>query len=178
MFNLCISKNVFPSEFKKAKVIPLPKTKDKLNPIDFRPISLLSVMSTLLQRHVHIHLLDYLENSELLHPFQSGFRCKHSRNTALARFTHSWLTARNKSEVTGVVFFDLKKAFDFVDHDILLTKLTSYLQNSSSLPLKKPYLENRTQRVLLHGAYSSEGSVQFGVPQGSVLGPVLFNNLY
>ena len=136
---------------------------------------LLSVLSKLLERHVHIHLLDYLENSELLHPFQPGFRCKHSCNAALARLTHSWLTANNKSEVTNLVFLDLKKAFDLVDHNMLLTELTSYLQNSSSLPFLKSYLENRTQRVLLHGSYSSEGSVQFGVPQGSVLGQVLFN---
>ena len=124
---------------------------------------------------MHIHLLDYLKNSELLHPFQSGFRCKHSSNTAPARFTHSWLTAMNKSEVIGVVFLILKKAFDLLDHNILLTKFTSYLQNSSFVPFFKSYVENKTQRVLLHGSYSSEGSVQFGVPQGSVLGPVLFN---
>ena len=178
IFNLCIEKNIFPSEFKMAKVIALPKIKDKLNPTDFRPISLLSVLSNLLERHIHVHLLDYLENSELLHPFQSGSRCKHSCNTALARLTHSWLTAMNKSEVTGVVFLDLKKAFDLVDHNILLTKLASYLQNSSSLPFCKSYLENRTQCVLLHGWYSSEGSVRFGVPQGSVLGPALFNICY
>ena len=134
MFNLCIEKNIFPSEFQKVKVIPLPKTKDKLNPTDFIPMSLLSVLSKLLERDVHIHVLDYLENYELLHPFQFGFRCKHSCNTALARLTHSWLTAMNKSEVTLVVFLDLKKAFDLVDHNILLTKLTSHLQNSSSLP--------------------------------------------
>ena len=148
MFNLYIEKSIIPSEFKKAKVITLPKTKDKLKPTDFRPISLLSVLSKLLERHVHIHLLDYLENSVLLHPFQSGFRCNHSCNTALARLTHSWLTAMNKSEVTSVVFLDLEKAFDLVDDNILLTKLTSYLQNSSSLPFFKSYLENRTQRLI------------------------------
>jgi len=76
-----------------------------------------------------------------------------------------------------VIFLDLKKAFDLVDHNILMYKLGCYLQNSSSLPLKKKksYLEGRTQRVFLHGSYSSEGSVKFGVPQGSVLGPILFS---
>ena len=85
----------------------------------------------------------------------------------------------NKSEVSGVVFLDLKKAFHLVDHDILLKKLAIYLTNSSSLPFYfyflLSYLHNRTQCVLLHGAYSSKESVKYGVPQGSVLGPILFS---
>ena len=81
----------------------------------------------------------------------------------------------NKSEVPGVVFLDLKKAFDLVDHDILLKKVAIYLENSSSLPFLKSYLYNRTQCVLLYVSYSSKESVNYGVPQGSVLGPILFS---
>ena len=173
VFNLCIEKNVFPSELKKAKVIPLPKSTDKTNPTNYRPISLLSVLSKLLEKHVHIYLNDYLEKRQLLHPFQSGFRRKYSCSTALARLTNSWLTAMNKSEVSGVVF--LEEVFDLVDHDILLKQLAIYLKNASSLPFFKSYLHDRTQRVLLHGSYSSEKSVKYGVPQGSVLGPILFS---
>ena len=105
----------------------------------------------------------------------SGFRCKHSCNTAIVRLTHSWLTAMNRSEVSGVIFLDLKKAFDLVDHNIMMYKLGCYLQNLSSLPFFKSYLEGRTQRVFLHGSYSSESSVKLGIPQGSVLGPILFS---
>ena len=164
-----------PSELKKAKVVPLPKSTDKTNPTYYRPISLLSVLSKLLEKHVHIYLNDCLEKWQLLHPFQSGFRHKYSCNTALTCLTNSWLTAMNKSEVSGVVFLDLKTAFDLVDHDILLNKLAIYLKNSSSLPFLKSYLHNRTQCVLLNGFYSSKESVKYGVPQGSVLGPILFS---
>ena len=80
----------------------------------------------------------------------------------------------NKTEVSAVVFLDLKKAFDLFDHDIVLKKLAIYLKNSSSLPFFKSDPHNRTQCILLHDSYSSEKSVKYGVPQGSVLGPILF----
>ena len=118
-------------------MVPLPKSTDKTNPANYRPISLLSVLSKLLEKHVHIYLNDYLEKRQLLHPFQSGFRRKYSCNTALARLTNSWLTAMNNSEVSRIVFLDLKKALDLVDNDILSEKLAIYLKNSSSLPFKK-----------------------------------------
>ena len=147
------------------------------NLTDYRPKSLLPVLSKLFEKHMHVQLNHYLEREKNktktlhIHPFQSGFWCKHSCSTALVRLTHSWLTAMNRSEASGVIFLDLKKAFDLVDHYIMMYKLGWYLRNSSSLS----YLEGRTQRVFLHGSYSSEGSVKFEVPQGSVLGPILFS---
>ena len=81
----------------------------------------------------------------------------------------------NRSDASGMIFLDPKKAFDLVDHNIMMYKLGWYLRSSSSLPFFKSYLEGRTQRVFLHGSYSSEGSVKFGIPQGSVLGPILFS---
>ena len=97
-------------------MVPLPKSTDKTNPTNYRPISLLSVLSKLLEKHVHIYLNDYLEKRQLLHPFQSGFRRKYSCNTALTCFTYSWLTAMNESGVSGVVFLDVSLDIDFVDH--------------------------------------------------------------
>ena len=128
---LCVEQNLFPSEFQKAKVIPLAKTRDHKNLNDYRPISLLSVLSKLLERHVHKHLVIYLETRDLFHPIQSGFRRKHSCNTALARLTDSWLSAINKSDLS---FFGLKKASDLIDHKILFSKLSVYLNSSNSLP--------------------------------------------
>ena len=122
--NLCIEQNVFPSEFQKAIVIPLAKTRDHKNLNCYRPISLLSVLSKLLERRVHKHLVTYLETRDLFHPLQSAIHRKHSCNTALARLTDSWLSAINRSDLSGDVFWDLKKAFDLVDHRILLSKLS------------------------------------------------------
>ena len=129
-------------------------------------------MSKFLEKHVHIYLNYYLEKRQLLHSFQSGFRRTYSCDTALARLTNSRLTAMNQSEV---VFLALKKAFDLVDHDVLLKKLAIYLKTSSSLPFYKSYLHNRTQCVLLHGSFSSKESVKYGVPQGSILVPIPFS---
>ena len=164
--------NVFPSGFQKAKVIPLAKTRDHKNLNDYRPISLLSVLSKLLERHKH--LVTYLDTRDLFHPLQSGFHRKPSCNTALARLTDSWLSAINRSDLSGDVFLDLKKAFDLVDHRILLSKPSVYLNSSNSLPFFCSYLKNRVKCVFIRGSYSSEGTVKYGVPQGLVLGPVLF----
>ena len=122
IYNLCIKDHTFPAHFKTAKVIPLPKTKDLANVGNFRPISLLSVLSKPLERHIQKHLQDYLENRKLLYSFQSGFRTKHSCHTALTRLVDTWLASVNQSQLTGALFLDLSKAFDLVNHKILLKK--------------------------------------------------------
>ena len=112
-------------------------------------------------------------------PLQSGFRSEQSCNAALAQLTDSWLSAINRSDLPGDVFLDLKKAVDLVDYKIVLSTLNVYLNSSNSLLLVLlllpcSYLENRVQRVFIRGSYSSVGTVKYGVPQGSVLGPALF----
>ena len=175
IYNLCIDANIFPSALKKAKTIPLPKTSDLSDPNNYRPISILSTLSKPLEKHIHQHLQDYLEDNCLLHRFQSGFRPHHSCKTAVTHITNKWLLEINKSNMTGVIFMDLKKAFDLIDHNILLKKLKIYFRNESTVLLFKSYLERRTQMVYLNGNFSSEGTIKFGVPQGSILGPVLFS---
>ena len=174
IYNLCINQSTFPQTFKQAKVIPLPKTKDISDPNNFRPISLLSVLSKPLEKHIHKHITQFIEEFNLFHVFQSGFRNKHSCHSALVRMCDTWLSAINKSQLTGAVFLDLRKAFDLVNHDILLQKLNLYLQNSHTVSLIESFLRGRTQKVFLNGQYSQQGHVDCGVPQGSILGPLLF----
>jgi hypothetical protein len=174
IYNKCIDQGVIPPALKSAKVIPLPKSKDVTDLHNFRPISLLSVISKPLEKHVHKHLMKHLEDHNLLHPLQSGFRHHHSCQTALVRLCDTWLSAVNQSKVTGAVFLDLKKAFDLVDHKILLKKILLYINDHSTLSFFKSYLGDRTQYVFSNGNFSSLQVIRSGVPQGSVLGPLLF----
>ena len=174
IYNLCIQQGVVPIAFKNSKIIPIPKSKDLTKLNNYRPISVLSTLSKPLERHVHDHLLIYLERRSLLVQLQSGFRPKHSCHTALARMTNSWLRGINDLNLTGVVFLDLKKAFDLINHNILLDKLSTYLRNPLSQNFFRSYLEERKQKVYVNGRFSSEGNVHHGVPQGSILGPLLF----
>lgn len=174
VYNLSIQQNVFPSVLKCAKVVPLPKNKDLTDPNNFRPISLLPVLSKPLEKHIQKHLLEYIERMNLFHPFQSGFRPKHSCHTALSSLCETWLSAINEAEVTGALFLDFKKAFDLVDHSLLLKKLQCYLKDDSACAFFESYLSKRTQYVSVNCNTSSTDFVKSGVPQGSILGPILF----
>ena len=134
---------------------------------DFRPISLLSVLSKPLERHVHHHLSTFMEKHNLFHTLQSGFRSKHSCHTALSAMCNMWLSAVDRSKIVEAVFLDFRKAFDLVAHTILQQKLRVYLNNSSVVPFFQSYLSDRSQ-------LSAMGTIQSGVPQGSILGPLLF----
>ena len=173
-YNLCIEQCVFPSALKIAKVVPIPKGRINKEPGDFRPISLLPILAKPLERHIHKHLMEYLEKNELFHKFQSGFRVNHSCNTALNALCSSWLSSIHSFNVTGAVFLDFKKAFDLVDHSILLKKLNLYIRNTKTLAIFQSYLAHRRQYVHINCRASSSGLSLCGVPQGSILGPLLF----
>ena len=111
---------------------------------------------------------------DLLCPHQSGFRSGYSTQDVLLHITDKWLEAIDKGKYTGAVFLDLAKTFDTVDHSILCAKLTYYGFCGSSYDLLSDYLAGRQQRVLFHGDLSNWGTVSIGVPQGSILGPLLF----
>ena len=147
-------------------------TKD--NPSNYRPISILPVISKLIEKHVTKHLFAFLNKYQVLHKSQSGFRKHHSCNTALISLVDKWLKHIDNGEVVGAIFYDLRKAFDVVDHELLLAKLSIYKFSQSSLDWMKSYLTNRKQCITERNFSSHMQTVKSGVPQGSVLGPVLF----
>ena len=157
----------FPTAFKRAKVTPLPKTKSISTDLNnYHPISILSVLTKPLERHIHKHLTDFLETHQLFHSFQSCFRCGHSCQTAVTRLTDTWLSTFNNRQMSGAVFLDFRKAFDLVHHDILLNKLSTYNLGIASIAFLRSYLQDRLQCVLVNGTYSQETSITSGVLQG------------
>ena len=177
VFNLCITKSTFPNAFKIAKVIPLYKSGDSSNPSNYRPVSIVSVLAKPLEKHINKHLLLHLDKYNLLHPSQSGFRKKHSCQTALTSLVEQWLSNINNNEFNGVIFVDFEKAFDVIDHNLLLRKLALYGMSDCVMDLFSSYLSNRQQCVSVDAHTSSLSTLMYGIPQGSVLGPIL-SSLY
>ena len=120
IYNTSIINGIFPDCLKTAKVIPIPKTRTPDSFDNFRPISILPALSKPLERHIHLHLSEYLENHNLLYQYQSGFRQHHSCHTSLIHLCDNWLKAINDRKIVGAVFLDLRKAFDLVTHNILM----------------------------------------------------------
>ena len=172
--NHSIRNSCFPSIWKKARVTPLHKRNSTDDPENYRPISILPLLSKVLEKHVHNSLYEFFLVNNLLSPRQSGFRTKHSCETALTEMTDNWLSAMYNNEYCGVLFLDLCKAFDLVDHTILLKKLKLYQLGEQSLFWFQSYLSDRKQSVKINATYSSEICNTHGVPQGSILGPLLF----
>ena len=171
--NKSISTSSFPNKWQETKVPPLHKQgpSDDIN--NYRPISILPVLSKILERHVSDCLLYYL-NKNNLHITQSGFRSQHSCETALTLMIDSWLEALDNGQMVGLVLVDFKKAFDLVDHKILLSKLEMYGINIETLQWFTPYLIERRQQVKVNNSKFSFKPVSCGVPRGSIVGPLLF----
>ena len=172
--NLSIKTGSFPEKWKEAKVKPLHKGGPSNDPNNFRPISILPVLSKLFEKHVHEGLITFLESYKLLHDTQSGFRRNHSCETAIIHMVEKWLKALDNGELVGVIFVDFRKAFDLVDHNILLKKLEIYQFSQVTLNWFKSYLSERKQIVTFKNVDSDKETVKCGVPQGSILGPLLF----
>ena len=119
-------------------------------------------------------MIDFLDKHKLIYDNQSGFRRHHSCQTSLTKMIDNWFTAMNSNEIVGTVLLDLSKAFDLVNHQILKQKLAAYKFSQSSQNWFNSYLSNRSQQVQVSGKLSKNKEIKAGVPQGSVLGPLLF----
>ena len=157
-----------------ARLLPVYKKGPRSLPENYRPISILPAVSKLMERIVYDQLYRYFNENSILSKQQFGFRDFHSTASALLDSTNSWYVNMDRKLYNLVVFLDLKKAFDTVNHEFLLRKLELYGVTGCALALIQSYLSNRTQKCQLADKMSSERNVKCGIPQGSILGPLLF----
>jgi hypothetical protein len=174
IFNLSLSTGVFPSALKLAKVIPIFKKDDPHTFSNYRPISLLPCFSKILERLVYNRLDNFLTSFNILHNNQYGFRKQHSTDLALLDIYNKISSSLALNYHTIGIFLDLSKAFDTINHDILLSKLHHYGIRGLALDLLSSYLSDRFQFTSFDSHLSDRLPVSCGVPQGSILGPLLF----
>ena len=176
VINLSLESEIFPSRWKLARVLPLLKGResDPLNPASFRPASQLPVVAKLAERTVQRQLLKYLEESELLSPNHHAYRSDHNTSTALLQMIDTIATATDDNKITATVNIDLTAAFDCVHHATLMNKLEFYGIDSRTTNWIRSYLDSRSSFVSIGSATSRIYNTPHGVPQGSVLGPLLY----
>ena len=174
IFNLCIEKSIWSKQLKIAEVVPIFKSGDKNLATNYRPISLISNIAKLLEKIIHCRLLSFLNKNKILIDNQFGFRKNKGTKDALALITIIIYNNLNNKTPTIATFLDLAKAFDTVNHKILLLKLETYGIRGITLNLLKDYLNGRSQVVKIKDHLSNALPVETGVPQGIILGPLLF----
>jgi hypothetical protein len=165
---------IFPNKLKIAKVIPLYKKGDDSIFDIYRPISILPSISKVFERTMFNQLHEYFYKNKLYYSSQYGFREKHSTELAALELVDRITNEMDNNAIPINIYLDLSKAFDTLDHNILLNKLKYYGINGTSLELCKNYLINRKQYVIIDNIKSDEAFISTGVPQGSILGPLLF----
>ena len=175
IINHSILQNHVPSSFKQALVTPIDKSDDLNCMGNYLPISVLPSISKLLEKVVTCQLSTHLETNNLLHNLQGGFRSYHSTQIILLRVSNEWLSQVDKGHFIGVIFVDLRKAFDSVNIPTLIQKLYSFGLTESAISWFTSYLSHRSQAVSINGYCSTSAPISKGVPQGSVLGPFLFS---
>ena len=174
LFDMSLKQGIFPDSLKRAKIIPIYKKGDPYDVSNYRPISILSCFSKILEKIMYNRLERYLITNKLLSQSQYGFQAAHSTEQAILYLTDKISKRFENKLYTLGIFFDLSKAFDTVNHKILLEKLNHYGITGSSLSWLCSYLTNRKQCVKIENHYSNFQKIVCGVPQGSILGPLLF----
>ena len=172
--NLSISLSSFPDEYKVAKLKPLYKKETKTKPKNYRLISLLPLISKIIEKIIHNQTQSFLDENKILYTCQSGFRKHYSTDTCLSYLTDRLRNGFEKGLLTGMILIDLQKAFDTIDHSILLEKMKCLSFSESTIRWFTSYLSNWSFIVSVGKELSSRGKLNCGVPQGSILGPLLF----
>ena len=177
IINQSLSSGIFPSTFKTALIRPLLKKSSLDQEIlkNYRPVSNLPFLSKLLERIVLSRILPFLQTNNILDHHQSAYRSNHSIETALLKVENDILSAMDQGRLVALILLDLSAAFDTVDHCFLIKRLQQLGFDGTVLQWFTSYLLNRTQSVQIHDKCSAPSNLQYGVPQGSVLGPVLFS---
>lgn len=174
IYNLILCSGVFPKDMQIGRVTPIFKHGDKNSLNNYRPISILPIFSKGIEKILHIRLLSYLNKHNLLHDFQHGFRKHRSTETALIKHKEVIIESfKNKTIIAGI-YIDFSKAFDLINHNILLFKMYKYGIRGIPHALFESYLSHRKQFVNIDNATSAPEPISAGVPQGSILGPLLF----
>lgn len=174
LINQSIETGIFPDSLKIARVLPIYKKGDHDLLDNYRPISILPALSKFFERILFNQLTNYLAKHQILFGSQYGFRNGHSAEHAAFELVERILSSFSNNDQSLAVYLDLTKAFDSMDHSILLAKLKHYGLSTDALTLISSYFENRTQYIDFQGAHSQYANIRTGVPQGSVLGPLFF----
>jgi hypothetical protein len=174
IINQCFLTGIFPNKLKTAKVIPLHKKNDERLLENYRPVSILSSVSKVFERSMYNQIYKYFTDNNLFYQSQHGFRQHHSTEFAAIELINKILKEMDNNEIPINIYLDLSKAFDTLDHNILQQKLEYYGFTGTTLNLMNSYLSNRLQYVEFNGITSNLLPITTGVPQGSILGPLLF----
>ena len=173
IFNDCLEESKFPNLMKIAEITPVFKKLDNTSKDNYRPVSTLSNFTKLFESLIFTQLNRYMQNK--FSKYLTGFWKNHNTQNSLFRMIESWKVRLNNGSKVGVIIMDLSKAFDSLNHKLLITKLKAYGLDSNSVTFMKDYLTNRLQRCKINNSFSGWEKVLKGVPQGSILGPLLFN---